>query len=191
MSPANSTGPPLSVTSSTVWPGVWPPRLTDLHCAVAEHIVVAVALDEGGARGFEPLVGGELLGVGARFRAEHVVALVPVDDPRRVGEQVGVADVIGVGVRHGEQLDVLRLHADLGELRARCAGKCIVERVVRQPLWHCGHRFGEAGVPQQVPAEMADEIARVDQIPGLPVIGMVVGEWPGVRGQSLSRCLCK
>ena len=29
---------------------------------------------------------------------------------------------------------------------------------------------------------MAEEIARVDQFPGLPVVGMVVGEWPGVRG---------
>jgi hypothetical protein len=65
-------------------------------------------------------------------------------------KQLDIPDVIGMGMRNGDGLDIGRLEAKLIELSREGLWTMPVNgfRIRwRKPIWHCRHRIGNAGIP--------------------------------------------
>jgi hypothetical protein len=74
---------------------------------VAEDIEVAIhQLD---SRLFEVFIEGRSVSVVLKIRAEHRLMLVALDEPSRMTEQLGIADMIEVSMREDDGPDILRL----------------------------------------------------------------------------------
>jgi hypothetical protein len=89
-------------------------RGDDLHRLVAKDIEIAIhQLD---SRLFEVLIEGRSVSVVLKIRAEHRLMLTALDEPSRMTEQPGIADMIEVSMREDDGPDILRRNPDISEL---------------------------------------------------------------------------
>ena len=138
-------------------------RRQDGHAAVAEHVLVTrEQLDR--MRGLE-----------ARFvvgAGPVIFGLLHVEHGLR--EQLDIAGVVGMRMRHRHRLDVIRLEAELFELggqRLRPAPGDGLGIGGDKAIRHGGDSIGDAGVPQEPAlAAVLDEIAAVDEIHRLALV---------------------
>ena len=95
-------------------------------------------------------------------RREGPVDLGLLDQQRRGGEEVDIADMIAVGLRDRHEGDVGRLQLQLAKLRGQrpCPGR-LAHRRGDGPV---RDRIGIAGVPQEPLCAVMDEVAAVREL---------------------------
>ena len=140
--------------------------LDDDHRTVAEDVVVV----------------GDQAGVGCLERAivvhrrrgavlvvEHDRALDRVDDPGRPDEESGVARVVPMPVRDGQEADVGRRQVEGLQLVDQAGSR-------RGPLAQIGPGRRHARVPHQVAVRMPDQEARDRHVEGAAFVRAIVGQ---------------
>src|SRR5262249_10608616 len=128
------------------------------NAPVAEHVMVALKLGHR-VLGLEP--------PHPEWCRPLILSLL--DQQHRRWEQTNIADMIGVGVRDGNELDVGGLYTKLlkladKRLRPTPVGHSRIGR--RLALWHCRDCIGHASIPKKPALRVTDEIAIVDEVHG-------------------------
>src|SRR5579862_9321283 len=143
------------------------------HSAVAKHVIVVVY-----QFGFDVFVAADqrFVHTGGCNGRESGIELGSIDDPRRPGKQIRVADMVHVEMGETDELDVSRRQPKHFQLTLQCDIDVETDPIEIDALRMRGNLVAESRIPQKRAAAVLYEKARVSHVAALTVVVIRIGK---------------